>query len=676
MRKKIKRLASMLLVFSMLGTVSPLSAVAINDADVIDGESIGSSDAVTNNNAVNSNATGDNAASNNAADSSAADNIETDDNVTDNEIDNNTTDNETDTTTGSNEKDVKDEETESSQEENEIALFASRAAHDIYVANSQSGGSNLDGDGTREKPFLKMSKAIETAKTNNYDSLNIILLSDIGLTQEFVLDDPNMPVSVTSENGTHKIQFTGSSAIGSESGLIKAVNGAHVSFDGVNLAGSTGTYEGRVIYVSNEAVVDLNAVTISDGRSNNVLTNKGGAGAFVEDKGTLNIGNDTVFENNKAQAGGGAIFVADGGTVNITDNAAIRNNTAKMGAGIYADTQTKSYGGLNISDTVTIAENIASENGSGIYVCENAKAVAKGNVVVNDNIKASAQNNVYLCDKATLDISGTTVSANIGITCDTEYAYRRVSLPQSYAIVPTENGDEKGWHDDCGTWDIRYMNYNGVPGMYLYYKTLDVTFEDINTLTSITGKDINAETVDFLNDTLPCVTKDGGVLTAADIAAKNIPEDDDLTYTFTVDKDVYRIPTAKVVKVTSGGKNVPFTYEPDFETGKATISIDDEVVDTLTDTIKFEISGEKYYDLTVRMEGPLYSMTSSITGLSKAPLVISEENKAGTTAHYKLTLGGEPAEGVVIELYEEGSDALGGTLTTDSDGGAATRCCK
>ncbi len=51
-------------------------------------------------------------------------------------------------------------------------------------------------------------------------------------------------------------------------------------------------------------------------------------------------------------------------------------------------------------------------------------------------------------------------------------------------------------------------------------------------------------------------------------------------------------PTEDVIHVTSGGKDVEFTYTPDFANGTATITVDDAIVDTLTDTIKFEVSGE------------------------------------------------------------------------------------
>lgn len=542
-----------------------------------------------------------------------------------------------------------------------------------YVANSTAGGSDTSGDGSETNPYMTIGKAIASTPADA-DEIDIVLKSDIEASQELKFEDATKTINFTSDGDTHRIQFTGSVGIGTESGFIKVINGATVNFDNVDLYGSSGTYDGRVIYVADNGTVSLSNLTVSRGRVNNVSNNQGGAGAMAADRGTLNVNDGVTFKDNTTTAGGGAIFVANGGLVNIYEDAQITNNTAALGAGVYVDTQTESYGGLHIYDSVQITGNKASQHGSGMYICKSANATVKGNVVVNDNKNSGVQDNVYLDDDATLDIAGTTVNANIGINANPEEAYRLISRPSGYDIIPTKNGDEKGWHDDCGTWDIRHMTYNGVEGLYLYYKTLNVTFEDVNTLTNIEGKDINGEDVDFINDTLPSVSKTGGVLTAADTVAKNTPEDDDLSFTIKVNKDEYRIPTKDVIHVTSGGKDVEYTYTPDFANGTATITVDDAIVDTLTDTIKFEVSGEKYYTLTIRSEGPLYAMKSSITGLTESKLVIAEQGYQGSTATYKLVKdsasGRTAAAGVQIALYDS-ADYAGNPVameTTDETG--------
>lgn len=553
---------------------------------------------------------------------------------------------------------------------NNISLAV--AANTYYVANSAAGGSDVRGDGSETTPFMTIGKAIEAAA--NEDEINIVLMSDISATQELKFEDSSKTINFSSNGSSNfKIQYTGSTPIGTESGFIKVTGGATVNFDGVDLYGSTGTYDGRVIYVADNGTVTLTDTNVTRGRVNNVTTMQGGAGALAADHGVLNIGAGVVISGNTTTAGGGALFVCNGGQINISDDAEITDNTAAYGAGVYADTQTESYGGLHISDDVQITVNKATQQGSGMYICKSANATVKDDVVITNNKTSGAQDNVYLEDEATLDIAGTTTGANIGISADPEEAYRLVSLPDAYTIQPTKTGDEMGWHDDCGTWDIRHMTYKGVEGLYLYYKTLDVTFEDVRTLTNIEGKDINGEDVDFKNDNLTSVSIAGGVLTAADTVAKNTPEDDDLSFIFKVDKDEYRIPTEDVIHVTSGGKNVEFTYTPDFANGTATITVDDAIVDTLTDTIKFEVSGEKYYTLTIRSEGPLYAMTSNITRLSDNKLVIAAQGRQGTTATYKIAKGsgsGPAAAGIQISLYDsvDYAGAPVATATTDEKG--------
>lgn len=553
---------------------------------------------------------------------------------------------------------------------NGISLVA--AANTYYVANSAAGGSDTSGDGSETNPYMTIGHAIAAAAGE--DEINIVLMSDISATQELKFEDSSKTINFSSNGSSNfKIQYTGSTPIGTESGFIKVTGGATVNFNGVDLYGSTGTYDGRVIYVADNGTVTLTNTNVTRGRVNNVTTMQGGAGALAADRGVLNIGAGVVISGNTTTAGGGALFVCNNGQINISDDAEITDNTAAYGAGVYADTQTESYGGLHISDDVQITGNKATQQGSGMYICKSANATVKDDVVINNNKTSGAQDNVYLEDEATLDIAGTTTGANIGISADPEEAYRLVSLPDAYTIQPTKTGDEMGWHDDCGTWDIRHMTYKGVEGLYLYYKTLDVTFEDVRTLTNIEGKDINGEDVDFKNDNLTSVSIAGGVLTAADTVAKNTPEDDDLSFTIKVDKDEYRIPTEDVIHVTSGGKDVEFTYTPDFANGTATITVDDAIVDTLTDTIKFEVSGEKYYTLTIRSEGPLYAMTSNITGLSDNKLVIAAQGRQGTTATYKIAKGsgsGPAATDIQISLYDsvDYAGAPVATATTDEKG--------
>ena len=141
-----------------------------------------------------------------------------------------------------------------------------------YVANSASGGSDLDGDGSEATPYLTIRNAVEQAQAADADSLTIILLSDIQSTQEIAFNDPDMSILITSDDD-YTVQFAGTQPIGLASGFIKVTDGADVTFDGVNLAGSTGTFDGRVIYVADGGMATLQDLTVSDGRTLNAIQN-------------------------------------------------------------------------------------------------------------------------------------------------------------------------------------------------------------------------------------------------------------------------------------------------------------------------------------------------------------------------------------------------------------------
>lgn len=430
--KSFKRVTSLILTFAMLLSLAPASFAVDDPIDV--------SDDVVVSDVSNVDQAVDNTVD---ADEPASEGEEVTPDVSSDEATENTSD---------------DVDTPATEEQNTadngISLVA--AANTYYVANSAAGGSDKNGNGTETSPYMTIGKAIEAAA--NEDEINIVLMSDISATQELKFEDSSKTINFSSNGSSnYKIQYTGSTPIGTESGFIKVTGGAIVNFDHVDLYGSTGTYDGRVIYVADKGTVNLTNTTVTRGRVNNVTTMQGGAGALAADHGVLNIGAGVVISGNTTTAGGGALFVCNGGQINISDDAEITDNTAAYGAGVYADTQTESYGGLHISDDVQITGNKATQQGSGMYICKSANATVKDDVVINNNKTSGAQDNVYLEDEATLDIAGTTTGANIGISADPEEAYRLVSLPDAYTIQPTKTGDEKGWHDDCGTWDIRHM---------------------------------------------------------------------------------------------------------------------------------------------------------------------------------------------------------------------------
>lgn len=564
----------------------------------------------------------------------------------------------------------------------EMALPRGGGASNMFYVKNNDGNDDT-GDGTQGNPYLTIEKAVQAAQDANQDVFSIYLMSDVESSLEMVFDG-DYEVTISGQ-GQWGIKYTGTKPIGNKSGFIKVTDGASVSFEDITLSGSTGAYEGRVIYAANGGYVHVEDSAIRKGRVNNPDTYMGGAGIFVASGGEVVVGNDTTISDCETTGGGGAIYVADGGTLSIAGtDIAITGNKADQGGGIYAATQSGTTGGLQLAGPgmssdkgIEISENEVVDKAACLYVEKDSKVSVSGLLKLPAGT-TEAKRSIWLDEDATMEIAGPTYASILRLCCEDEYPYRLVATAENYSIVSDgATADELGWTDDCGTWDIRHMTYNGVEGLYLYYQTRDVTFHDVDTLAKIEGSAINGTTVDYKTADIPNKTTSNGTMSLPGLLPKgtaDYPITSDYTVTFEA-KDGYRIPTEDVVKVTGicageSAIDIDFSYEPDFENGTATITIVKDVLNSLDAkwTVNFEISAEKLYDLTLRMNGPLYSMTSSITNLTQAVIDLSESNKTGTTASYKVTRNDAPVSGVVVELYKEGTSAVAATATTGADG--------
>jgi len=236
--------------------------------------------------------------------------------------------------------------------------------------------------------------------------------------------------------------------------------------------------------------------------------------------------------------------------------------------------------------------------------------------------------------------------------------------------------DEDGWSDLCGKWDIRYMEYNGVPGLYVYYHTLDTSFSNVETLTGITGTDINGSEVSYYApEDVQNSTVNGGILTIPGLVPIG---GGDYVLSFSVDeagKD-YRIPTPDQINVKLGGvtliNGTDYTYEPDYENGTATLKVLKDALKDATGKLEFDISGEKYSLLTLKFNGPVYTMSTDITGqkVTQALAVVETVLDRGAAYSYEVTRDMRPVADVSVVLYKEGTTEEAGTAMTGTDGKA------
>lgn len=559
------------------------------------------------------------------------------------------------------------------------SALAATTTQEYYVANFDSGGNDMTGDGTETKPFMTLQKALEQSMTDDKFP-EIILKSDISLSQEFVFAnyvDAGYTVLIKSETGKqHSIKFIGTSPIGNDSGMLKVTDRVSVGFTDVVLENATSGVTARMLYIDGASVQMSGSSALKNGKVEPTSSTSGGGAAFVANGGQLSIGGSTVISGNKSTFGGGAIYVQNGGSLSVTGAVRFTGNTAANGGAIYAEANTT--GEVVIGDEVFMGSNTASSNGGAMYLEVGANASISGTVTINANTATSKTNNVYLpgdleggTSISTLDISGATKNASIGITCENPYYYKLVSLPyNSYSIDPLN--DELGWSYDDNTYDIRYMVRGGQPGLYLCYHSYDMLFSDVTTLTNIEGMNINEETVDFMDGSVPACSISGGTLTAAGMLL--IGDGKDLTVTIKCDPDEYRIPTEDIITVTSGGNDVPFTVSNrDVDAGTLDITIAAAVKDALTGNLVFGVSAEKYYTLTVTMEGPLYTMESTKTELNETVLDVSTSVN-GTELTYSVTTDkagvAEPVASIPVMLYNAATKAFVATKVTDADGKA------
>lgn len=545
-----------------------------------------------------------------------------------------------------------------------VSAFAADSGSDTYYV--QAG---IDANKPDEQLYMSIDAALNAAASNDASDFSIVLKSDIQATETIEFTG-GKNIFINSEGGPWRIAYAGQHEIGNATGFIEVGGGAKVTFDSVTLDKGSSSYSSRVLHVSNGGEVVLDNATVTNGNMLNPNQNRGGAGIYVEAGGAVTLGNCTCVTGNNSHGGAGGIYVAENGSLTVNDATIFENTADGNGAGIYVATN----GAMTLTDGAVIEANTSSNGGlgGGIYVEADANASVSGNVSVTGN-NAATGNDVFLAEGATLDVAGSTTEAKIGIAAEDEVSYRLVSNQvNGYEIAPTRAGDEKGFTLESGSYDIRYMVYNDVPGLYLFDKTLSISIQDVDTLTAITGKDINGESVDFLQAAVPGTTNENGVLTVPDVVAKNA--EDGFEFTFTCDTDKFRIPTEDIVEATSNGQPVAFTYTPDFENGTATVIFSKDVLSGLTVPIELTISAEAYHTLTVSMNGPLYELQSSITGLRESPIAVSSTVKQGealegSSIKYKITRGGAPLSDVSVQLFQDGADETAVyTQVTNADG--------
>lgn len=165
---------------------------------------------------------------------------------------------------------------------------------------------------------------------------------------------------------------------------------------------------------------------------NNKASNNGGS---ISSNGYVTVYNGAVFSGNKAEGNGGAVENYSGGIMTL-QGGTFQHNAAKNGGAIATDGKLELQAG-------TISDNVAANEGGGVYVLSNNDSRSAlfygGNIRSNQAVRGSdvfqstmnakykgsvVIGDVYLKDGQYLKITGA-ISGNIGV---------------SYATDPGENG--------------------------------------------------------------------------------------------------------------------------------------------------------------------------------------------------------------------------------------------
>ena len=242
---------------------------------------------------------------------------------------------------------------------------------DFYVS---ANGSDISGNGSKEKPYATIEKAYDSAPTQ----ANIYIMTDLKIS-ETVLFDQNKNITLKSENGNYKLTRDNMKDY-----ILKITSGeiniSNLTFDGENkeaqasLLRSEGTENNIVSLTLEENTIFQNNIDLDDY----------GGGASMQFSNVIIDG--AKFLNNNASAGGGGGFISKDSTVTI-NYAEIISNEAMNGGGFFSardivvinDINIKNNsatigGGINLSSsTLTIhngeiSNNVATNQGGGIIV--------------------------------------------------------------------------------------------------------------------------------------------------------------------------------------------------------------------------------------------------------------------------------------------------------------------
>ena len=302
---------------------------------------------------------------------------------------------------------------------------------DFYVS---ANGSDISGNGSKEKPYATIEKAYDSAPTQ----ANIYIMTDLKIS-ETVLFDQNKNITLKSENGNYKLTRDNMKDY-----ILKITSGetniSNLTFDGENkeaegsLLRSEGTENNIVSLTLGENTIFQNNVDLEDL----------GGGASIRYSNVIIDG--TKFLNNNANYGGGG-FIARYSDVTI-NYAEFIGNEAGDGGAIYFDDKTLTINDVLIKNNSSLDKHDTITNGGAIGLHSATMNMYNGKIIDNKTdglgggIFVGVGNDVSQDVGSTLNIYKGEISGNTaGVAGGGIYVSKLSTFNNQNAIVQNNTPD-------------------------------------------------------------------------------------------------------------------------------------------------------------------------------------------------------------------------------------------
>ena len=247
--------------------------------------------------------------------------------------------------------------------------------NNLYVS---SKGSNITGNGTKEKPYLTIQKAYDSA----WENATIWIMDNITVNNTVNFDE-NKNVILTSYGSEIYSVLRGE-----ENQFILHITNGEITTKNININGQNKNAQRPLVRCykatcnfNSETTIQNNINVGTDGGSgasfntatvningakflnNKQLYTGGGGGAFLYRYSNVTI-NEGEFIGNTCESVGGAIFFGDKGYTLTINNATFKNNKAlNSGGAIAIASSTLNFNGGEISNN-----EATNWNGGGIFI--------------------------------------------------------------------------------------------------------------------------------------------------------------------------------------------------------------------------------------------------------------------------------------------------------------------